>query len=33
MMEYPENVRKSIFQTILRKHMTAGVIDLILWLK
>lgn len=27
MMEYPENVRKSIFQTILRKQMTAGVID------
>jgi hypothetical protein len=27
MMEYPENVRKSIFQTILREKMTAGVID------
>ena len=27
MMEYPENLRKSIFQTILRKQMTAGVID------
>ncbi|MHB8209158.1 hypothetical protein [Mucilaginibacter sp.] len=27
MMEYTENVRKSIFQTILRKQMTIGVID------
>jgi hypothetical protein len=27
MMEYPENIRKSIFQTILREQMTAGVVD------
>ncbi len=27
MMDYPDNVRKTIFQTILRQQMTAGAID------